>query len=80
VFKDIALGASLGKGVLRAVYEAQLARGKRPSIGRVILARRVAAIVFAMWRSGVPFDASRITIENRASGRASTCPFVLGPA
>ena len=33
-------------------------RGKKIAV--VALARRLAGILFAMWRDGVPFDASRI--------------------
>jgi len=68
VMKDVALGASLGKGELREIYDAHVARGKRASIARVALARRVASILFAMWRSGRHYDASMVTTKNKMFG------------
>ena len=59
IFKDIALHASIGSGEFRAIYEHHLARGKSPGIARVALARKVAAIVRAIWRSGEPFRTQR---------------------
>jgi hypothetical protein len=44
-------------------------RGKR--IAAVALARRLAGVLYAMWRDGVPYDAQRIrplvvTVHERA--------------
>jgi transposase len=61
VMKDIALGASLGGGALRLIYDRHPEKGKRPAIARVALARRVATILFAMWKSGSCYNAAQIT-------------------
>jgi transposase len=57
VFRDIALYASVGRGPFRAIYEAHIARGKRPAVARVALARKIASVVLGVWRSGLPFNA-----------------------
>jgi hypothetical protein len=56
IFKDIALYASLGRGEFREIYEHHPKRGKAPAIARVALARKVAAIVRAVWQSGQAFQ------------------------
>lgn len=64
ILKDVALGVSLGKGILREIYDRHVLKGKRPPIARVILARRIATIVLAIWKSGMPFEASRLSTSN----------------
>jgi len=71
VFRDAALHASLGRGPMRAIYDAQIARGCRPSIARLALARKIASIVAAIWKLGVPFRPSLLKPRKKASGRAS---------
>jgi len=71
VFRDIALHASIGRGPLRAIYDAHIARGCRPSIARLALARKIASIVAAIWKLGVPFRPSLLKPRKKASGRAS---------
>src|ERR1043166_4463783 len=56
ILRDIALHASLGKGVFRVIYDQHIARGKTPGIARVALARKIASIILAVWRSGKSFD------------------------
>lgn len=73
LLRDIALHASIRGGPFRKLYDTYLKSGKRPSIARLSLARRVAAIIFAVWRSGVPFN-ERLLMKGKrkqASGRAS---------
>lgn len=68
ILKDVALGLSLGKGVLREIYDQHVQRGKRPAIARVVLARRIAGILLAMWKAHASFDPSRIKIRNNVRG------------
>jgi len=68
ILRDIALHASLRSGVFRRCYEAFIARGMRPALARVALARKIATIILAVWRSGVPFDGSRVFINGSNSG------------
>ena len=73
VLRDIALHASIGRGPLRAVFEAHVARGKTPAVARVALARKIAAIILAVWRSDAPYSERVVkrNIKMRSSGRAS---------
>ncbi len=64
ILRDVALYASLGRGVFRNSYDAFIARGMRASLARVALARKIATIILAVWRSGVPFDASRVNVKS----------------
>jgi transposase len=64
IFRDIALFASLRRGAFRTIYDRHIARGKEPSIARIALARKVAAIVRAVWSSGLEYDASFIEAGN----------------
>lgn len=69
ILRDIALYASLGTGIFRESYDRFVARGMRPSLARVALARKIATIILAVWRSGIPFDASRLSTNSiRDSG------------
>jgi transposase len=56
ILRDMALYASVGRGSFREVYDAHIARGLKPSIARLSLARKIAAVIRAVWRSGKPFD------------------------
>ena len=55
VIRDVALHASLGHGAFQAVFEHHVARGKTAAVARVALARKIAAIILAVWRSGMPY-------------------------
>ena len=73
VLRDIALHTSIGRGPLRAVFDAHIARGKTPAVARIALARKIAAIILAVWRSDAPYS-ERIVKRNtkmKNSGRAS---------
>jgi hypothetical protein len=60
VLKDIALGISIGRGPMRGVFDAYIARGLSVKVARVALGRRVAAIVRAVLRDQHPFDEKRL--------------------
>ena len=68
VLRDIALHASLGRGHFRDVFEAHIARGKTPAIARISLARKIAAVILAVWRSGVPFSETVVAAKSRTRG------------
>lgn len=71
VLCDIALHASVGQGELRRLFDRHLARGKRPAIARLSLARKIASIIIAVWRTGKPYNPSIIKRRKQVSGRAS---------
>ena len=49
LLRDAALHASLRRGPFRELYELHVARGKRPAIARLVLARKIASILLAVW-------------------------------
>jgi transposase len=56
VFKGAALAASSRPGPFYDFYDALVQRGIRPSMARLTLARKIAAISLTIWKKGVPFD------------------------
>lgn len=59
VFKSAATGAC-DAGPYRQFYERLLANGMRVEMARLTVARKLAATVLAVWKSGESFDASKI--------------------
>jgi transposase len=57
LFKSAAIQASTTKGPFREFYEALVAKGMRPEMARLTLARKIATISWNVWRKGVAFDA-----------------------
>ncbi len=45
-------------GPLRDFYQNLLAKGMRPTMARLTLARKIAAITLMVWKKGVRFDAN----------------------
>jgi transposase len=56
LFKSAAISASTRPGPLRDFYLALLEKGIRPTMARLTLARKIAAITLTMWKKGVSFD------------------------
>jgi transposase len=63
VFKGAATAATGRPGPLRDVYEGMLARGMRPELARVTLARKLAALTLRLWTRGEHFDPSKLTTQ-----------------
>ena len=57
VFKSAAIQASTTKGPFREFYEALVAKGMKPEMARVTLARKIVTISWIVWKKGVAFDA-----------------------
>jgi len=57
LFKGAAVSASTKPGPFQEFYAALLARGMRPEMARLTLARKIATIVLMVWNRGVNFDA-----------------------
>ena len=57
VFKGAAIQASTREGPFREFYESLLAKGMRPEMARLTLARKIAVITLTVWKKGVAFDA-----------------------
>jgi len=58
ILRDAALYASVGRGEFRRLFNRHVARGKSPAIARLALARTIAAVVLAVWRSRLSYDVS----------------------
>ena len=57
LFKGAAVVASIKPGPFAEFYAALLAKGMRPEMARLTLARKIATIVLIVWKKGVCFDA-----------------------
>ena len=57
LFKGAAIQASTRKGPFREFYEALVAKGMRPEMARLTLARKIAVIALTVWKKGGAFDA-----------------------
>jgi transposase len=56
LFKGAATTASACQGVFREFYLGLLAKGMRPEMARLTLARKIAAIALKIWKKGEAFD------------------------
>jgi transposase len=57
IFKSAALSASRRAGPFQDFYEGQLAKGMKPELARITLARKIAAITLTLWKKGECFEA-----------------------
>jgi transposase len=57
IFKGAATRATAVPGPFQEFYAASLARGMKPAMARLTLARKIAAITLLVWKKGVHFDA-----------------------
>jgi transposase len=60
IFKGAATRASACSGPFRDFYDALLAKGMKPSMARLTLARKIAAITLTLWKKGEHFDAEQL--------------------
>lgn len=60
LFKGAAISASTRPGPLQDFYAARIAKGIRPTMARLTLARKIAAITLTMWKKGVSFDPQQL--------------------
>ena len=58
IFKGAATRVSSSRGPLRDFYENLLAKGRKPTMARLTLARKIAAITLIVWKKEVRFDAN----------------------
>jgi transposase len=56
IFKGAAMRASAAAGPMHDFYEALLAKGRKPTMARLTLARKIAAITLIVWKKEVRFD------------------------
>src|SRR6516162_8643942 len=60
LFKGAAVLASTKPGPFESFYAALVAKGIRPEMARLTLARKIATIVLIVWKKGVCFDANHL--------------------
>ena len=60
IFKSAATRAAAIAGPFQEFYAALVARGMKPPIARLTLARKIAAITLLVWKKGVCFDAEHL--------------------
>ena len=60
IFKGAATRASCGVGPLRDFYVALLAKGMKPEMARLTLARKIAAIALTLWKKEERFDTEQL--------------------
>jgi transposase len=60
LFKGAAISASTRPGPLHDFYVARVESGMRPTMARLTLARKIAAITLTMWKKGVSFDPKQL--------------------
>jgi transposase len=61
LFKGAAVLAATKPGPFQEFYAALLAKGMRPEMARLTLARKIAAITLIVWKKGVGFEARYLT-------------------
>ena len=60
IFKGAAMRAAVAPGPFQEFYAALVARGMKPSMARLTLARKIVAITLLVWKKGVRFDAEHL--------------------
>jgi transposase len=60
IFKGAATRAAAIDGPFQEFYAALVARGMKPPMARLTLARKIAAITLLVWKKGVCFDAEHL--------------------
>ena len=65
VFKGAATAATGHAGALQDFYLAMVERGMREELARVTLARKLAALTLHIWKTGEPYDPTKLTLQVR---------------
>ena len=60
LFQSVATTASTRPGPFGDFYAALVAKGMKPAMARLTLARKIAAITLAIWKKGGRFDAEQV--------------------
>jgi transposase len=60
VFKGAATRAAASPGPFQDFYAGLIAKSTRPSMARLTLARKIAAITLAVWKKGDRFDGNQL--------------------
>lgn len=63
IFKGAATAAAAKAGPLQDLYEACVARGTKPELAKVTLARKIASIALRLWKKGELWDPDKLTMQ-----------------
>ena len=63
IFKSAATRASCGKGPFHDFYTGLLAKGMKPEMARLTLARKIAAITLTLWKKEERFDVEQLKTQ-----------------
>jgi transposase len=63
IFKGAARDVTAKRCELQRWYGAMVDRGMRPELARLTLARKIAAMVLAIWKKGAPYDPKRLKMQ-----------------
>jgi transposase len=69
IFKCAAVEA-IKREPFGSFYQARVAKGIRPEMARLTVARKLAAVTLTVWKKGECFDPEKISKENRAEVKA----------
>ena len=58
--KGAAIRPMTVEGPFQKFYEALVAKGMKPAMARLTLARKIAAITLIVWKKGARFDAEHL--------------------
>ena len=60
LFKGAATRASVKAGPFQEFYQRSLAKGIKPTMVRLTLARKIAALTLTLWKKGENFDVDKL--------------------
>ena len=63
IFKSAATRASCGRGPFHDFYTGLLAKGMKPEMARLTLARKIAAITLTLWKKEERFDVDKLKTQ-----------------
>src|SRR6266436_3302452 len=77
LFKGAATMASVRPGPFQDFYQALLAKGIKPTMARLTLARKIAAITLTLWKKEENFDAKKLKSQAACASSVKT-PSISG--
>lgn len=63
IFKGAANAAVAKGGPLRPLFDAMVARGIRPEMAKLTIARKIAAVALRLWKKGELYDPTKLSMQ-----------------
>jgi transposase len=67
IFKGAAMQVGAGAGPLSDHYQTLLAKGMKPAMARLTVARKIAAVALTIWKKGERFDPEQLKLQSSLS-------------